>query len=86
MRDQHYASVEAAKQKIGELQEHIAAATNAAEEAINAVAVATGGEQCNSASGQGAFSRISRTTELLRDVYATTSEAVTELEAYQGDL
>jgi hypothetical protein len=85
-RDEHAAAVEAAKQKIGEVQELLSAARERAEEAQNAVALATGGEQSNSPSGQGAFGRAARVPSIIDDAYATTAEVINELDAYLAGL
>lgn len=81
-RDEHIAFVQTAKQDIGEIQDMISALRERAENAFNATALATGGEQSGSQSGQAAFSKMSRLPSILDDAYGVTTEVVNDLDAY----
>lgn len=81
-REAHYAAVQAAKHSIGELQERIAAATEAADEAIGVVANTTGGAESGSQSGQAATEKTARAKEILNDAYQTLTEVISDLDAY----
>lgn len=85
-REDHVRDIHVAREAIGRVQERIAGATEAAEEALNAVAVSTGGEQSGSQSGQAAFSKAARVPSLLNDAYACLAEVVRDLEAYVQEI
>lgn len=86
MREEHLGAIHAAKQKIGDMQGLCAQLTEMAEEMTGIVASATGGENSGSMSGRGAFQRAARVPELINDVYATLTETVNELDAYEREI
>lgn len=86
MRDEHLGEVYAAKEKIGEIQGMLASTTEQAEQLMDMVASATGGELCGSASGQAAFARTALVEDKINEVFRLLAEIVNELDAYAAEI
>lgn len=80
--DNHQAAVSGAIEKIGELQESLARATDQAETAIGAVLESIGSTEV--ASARNAMDFLSGVKERVDEAYGMSRNAVAELERYRG--